>query len=30
MTKSILFGLTIGALAAATVLTVFIFTGGAA
>lgn len=28
MTKSILFGLTIGALAAAVVLTVFIFTGG--
>ena len=29
MSKSILFGLTIGALAAAVVLTVFIFTGGA-
>lgn len=30
MTKAIMFGLTIGALAAAVVLTVFIFTGGAA
>ena len=30
MTKSILFGITIGAMAAAMVLTVVIFTGGAA